>query len=239
MDTDIFLNSCDDVDFIESVLRLISGSVEVHRPSEFWVHKIDNWFDHKWMGFSGKALGALGVWKEPLTIPPFVAGRIVGDWYFRYDAISSEYVLSHVERKIHHQGLSAENFRRRVNRLASSAAFYWFSGNSLETGRGSLMAYIPVESDQEETFIPSRRGREPKDITRNRDERNHWCWFVAFTKTEIWKINRLKNIHAYEVRLFDNKYRNIHIIDEPRSVEPDMGVGSDRSNAKHATNACD
>jgi hypothetical protein len=50
----------DDHDFIESVSRLIAGSVAVHRPEEVWVHKIDNWFDHKWLGFSGKSLSHKG-----------------------------------------------------------------------------------------------------------------------------------------------------------------------------------
>lgn len=201
----MIMKSGDDGDFIEYVSRLISGSVEVHRPSEFWVHKIDNWFDHKWMGFSGKILGALGVWKNQLTFPPFVAGRIVGDWYFRYDDGAAEYLLSHTERKIHHQGSSAENCLRRVSRVSPSAAFYWFSGNTIGSDRGSLMGYIPVVSDQAQGVIPSKRGRKPNDIARNPDATIHWSWFLAFSKDGTWKINKMKNIHAYEVRLFDRK----------------------------------
>src|SRR4051794_25287402 len=59
----------DDRDFIERISRLIAGAVAVHRPDEVWIHKIDHWFGHKWVRFSGKVLGGLGVWKKPLTIP--------------------------------------------------------------------------------------------------------------------------------------------------------------------------
>ena len=46
----------DDATFIRTVNQIISGAVVTHRPGEFRVFKIDHWFDHKWLAFSGKTL---------------------------------------------------------------------------------------------------------------------------------------------------------------------------------------
>ena len=49
---------------IERFLALVSGiasaMIQEIRPADVFVTRIDHWFDHKWFGFSGKMLGALG-----------------------------------------------------------------------------------------------------------------------------------------------------------------------------------
>jgi hypothetical protein len=47
------------------------GAEEAINTKQTYVVKIDNWFGKRWLGFSGKALGALGVRKKKLTLPPF------------------------------------------------------------------------------------------------------------------------------------------------------------------------
>jgi len=168
----------DDHEFIGIVSGLIAGSVGVHHPELVWIHKIDNWFDHKWLGFSGKTLGMIGVWAKDLTVPPFVSNRIIGKWHYRYEGFEADYKLSESEKNIHHRGWSAQNLQRRVGKIAPDAALYWFSGNTSATGRGSLMGYIPTEHD-------------------------HWIWFLAFTRDGGWAVSHRKNIHAYEVHLFE------------------------------------
>ena len=50
----------------------------------------------KIFSFSGKAQGAIGVWKNDLTVPPFVPIRILGEHHFQqnsslnYDPIQGE-----------------------------------------------------------------------------------------------------------------------------------------------------
>lgn len=167
----------DDPGFTELIARLIEGAVTVHRPEDFRVFKIDNWFDHKWLGFSGKVIGAVGVWQEGLTIPPFVANRIVHRWHYRVDDDGGPRLLG-PGADIHHRGWSARNLQRRVGLIAPASALFWYSGNSLATGRGSLMGYVPVEGDL-------------------------WAWFLAFARDGSWKVARRKNIHPYEIRAFE------------------------------------
>jgi hypothetical protein len=169
--------SADDAQFIGLVDELISGAVAIHQPAEVLVLKIDHWFDHKWLGFSGKVVGAVGSWRKQLTLPPFVANRVVDQRRFvRNDAVG-RYEISGQVPGVHHEGPSAANLRRTVKQVVPDAALFWYSGDTAATGRGSLMGYVPVEQD-------------------------HWPWFIAFSRAGDWRIARRKGIHEYEVRMF-------------------------------------
>lgn len=174
---DLSVDLDDDPAFAEIAFRIIDGAVAVHRPSDVRVFKIDNWFDHKWLCFSGKVIGLIGIWQKGLTIPPFVANRLVRQWHFQSHEGEGYRSLGDGPN-IHHRGWSAENLNRRVSHIAPSSALFWFSGNTKATGRGSLMGYLPVEQE-------------------------YWCWFLSFRRDGEWKIARRKNIHEYEVRMFD------------------------------------
>lgn len=167
----------DDPKFLAYVDQLIAGALAVHSPEDVRVFKIDNWFDHKWLGFSGKVLGMIGVWQKAPTLPPFVANRIVHQWHFRRDDDGCYQPLGSGP-DIHHRGWSCVNLQRRVQLVVPSSALFWYSGNTLATGRGSLMGYIPVEE-------------------------LCWRWFLSLIRDGSWKAARRKNIHAYEVRLFE------------------------------------
>ena len=170
-------NDRDDPRFIDLVARIITGAVVMHGPPEARVFKIDHWFDHKWLAFSGKTLGALGVWSKRLTVPPFVANRIIDQWLYLRDKTGASYRCAGPGPNIHHCGPAAENLCRRVEQVAPASALFWFSGDTAATGRGSLMGYIPVERD-------------------------YWSWFLAFTRDDAWRVVQRKKIHDNEVRLF-------------------------------------
>jgi hypothetical protein len=54
--------AADDADaFVSVVDGVVDGIARAHRPVEVVVVKIDNWFGDKWLKFSGKVFGALGV----------------------------------------------------------------------------------------------------------------------------------------------------------------------------------
>jgi len=68
--------------FISAVEQVANGILRRHLPKTFFLIKIDNWFGSKWLGFSGKTMGAIGVWNKPyerdpkgLRIPPFVISQ--------------------------------------------------------------------------------------------------------------------------------------------------------------------
>ena len=47
------------------VERAVNGVFRRHSPETGVLVKINNWFGSNWLGFSGKALGAVGVWNKP------------------------------------------------------------------------------------------------------------------------------------------------------------------------------
>ena len=168
----------DDPCFVSFVTQLISGAIVTHQAPEVYIFKIDHWFDHKWLGFSGKFLGAVGSWRKRLTIPPFVANRIVDQRHYGFDEGGDNYqLLAGQGRRIHHRGRAGDNLYRSVKQIAPTSALFWYSGDTAATGRGSLMGYIPIEDD-------------------------HWPWFLAFVRDDDWRISHRKDIHEYEVRLF-------------------------------------
>src|SRR5580692_2534508 len=76
-------------DFVRLIEQVANGVIRRHSPETLVLIKIDNYFSSKWLGFSGKTLGALGVWHNPsyhsandVRIPPFVPNRVVSQRRF-------------------------------------------------------------------------------------------------------------------------------------------------------------
>ena len=57
--------------------RGVEGVEETVDTDHTFVVKIDHWFGKRWLGFSGKAIGKLGVRKRKLTLPPFIPSRVM------------------------------------------------------------------------------------------------------------------------------------------------------------------
>lgn len=161
----------DDKEFIEIVEKLLNTSIKSTFPNEIFIVKIDNWFDFKWQSFSGKTLGLVSVWHKELRIPPFIPNRVLEQTYFkRFDG-------TYVEQKfgdLHIYQHSDANFNRKISLISNSALFLWFSGNTKNTLRGSIMLY-QIEN-----------------------ELNNSC-YVSFVKKGNWQINKTEDISRNEV----------------------------------------
>ena len=97
---EILTNQYDDPEFIETVRRLISGCTNAGFPKKIFIIKIDNWFDHKWLKFSGKGRIGFGFFghylvdmdtaldefrQDQMTLPPFSPKRVIEEYYFLRD----------------------------------------------------------------------------------------------------------------------------------------------------------
>src|ERR1700693_1167133 len=92
-------NKTDDLEFIRLLNCMIEGILSQTKSKELYVVAIDNWFDHKWMKFSGIGVvpfefpafmgrddGALGEFsQDKVTLPPFSPRRVIGQHYFHKD----------------------------------------------------------------------------------------------------------------------------------------------------------
>lgn len=153
---------------------MLRGLLAEQAPEQLWVIQIDNWFDHKWLGFSGN--GSVGsefprwlfgyesvkkqFYQEKLTFPPFNPNRVLGQWSYAH--IGTEYIevpalaLPHkTERQ-----WSEQNLQRRVEDFTQSACFVWYSANTLKNGRGSVMVYEATGSSIRSWFASFNRKTE-------------------------------------------------------------------------------
>jgi hypothetical protein len=188
MTIELLTNSNDDPQFVELVTHIISGLICDSSPGEVFVMKIDNWFDHKWLTFSG--IGsvrfddfrldidtALDEFRqEKVTFPPFTPNRVIGEYYFLRDgngdyspSLSRPYIH---ERKLAH---SSENLHKRVADFADSAIFVWVSSNSKSNRRGSIMVYDVKGSDVQ-------------------------TWYVGLSKEDNWRVLQTKGIAHEQIQ---------------------------------------
>jgi hypothetical protein len=177
----------DDNDFVASLNAIIAGASRLHSPSAVWVIHVDNWFDHKWLRFSGN--GAVGAdvtsflkesvkksfWQDGLTFPPFSPERITEQWSFGLSG--GEYVELPLPSLPQRGERSAtwSNLNRRIENWGVSALYVWYSGNTLKNQRGSIMLYCIGES------API-------------------CWFASFHNHKgPWVVDKTKDVSREHV----------------------------------------
>jgi hypothetical protein len=178
----------DDNDFIDLLNSLLNGLLVQQAPEQFWVIQIDNWFDHKWLRYSGSGSVASNFpvdwsssfmdrfasvkeqfWQDKLTFPPFAPDRVVCQWSFQHSG--QDYSEAPLPKLPHSNSRrrSHTNLGRRAEDFVGSASFVWFSGNTLKNGRGSVMAY---------------NVGPPQPV----------CWFAAFRRKSAWTLERTKGV---------------------------------------------
>ena len=169
----------DDVEFLRKVEIIIRGICTLYKPIEVRIFRIDNWFDSKWLKFAGKVLGAVGIWdNKRVVIPPFVQNRITAQSHFQITP-NNQYTYLGEGPNIHTDGPSEENLQNLAKRVAPNSALFWYSGNTLSNGRGSIMGYIPIEK--------------------------YWGWYLEFAqKNDAWKISKKVNFENWQLESFES-----------------------------------
>lgn len=165
-----------DPEFLNIISGIIQGVADVHHPGNIVVIRINNWFGSKWLGFSGKMLGALGVWTRDLVIPPFVPNRVQSICTFQRLKENPQYQKSNFTPQVHTRQTSSDNFQRKLKR---NQTYFWYSANSKQNRQGSLMAYVAGDD-------------------------SHWPWYLGFEKSTEWKIKETKGISLHQVQTFQN-----------------------------------
>jgi hypothetical protein len=183
----------DDNDFIDLLNSLLTGLLVQQAPEQLWVIQIDNWFDHKWLRFSGNGSVASNFpanwsssfmdrfasvkaefWQDKLTFPPFAPDRVVGQWSFLHS--DQGYVEIPLPKLPHGESRrpSHSNLHKRAEDFVRSALFVWYGGNTLKNGRGSVMVY---------------KIGHPQPV----------CWFAAFGRNSEWTLERTKGVDKGQV----------------------------------------
>ncbi|MBZ5668085.1 MAG: hypothetical protein LAO30_26325 [Acidobacteriia bacterium] len=189
MDAQIVAGQTDDPIFIELLNSVVCGVVLRSSHEELYVVQIDNWFDHKWLRFSGIGVvpfrfpaymkrddGALDeFYQDKVTFPPFTPNRVVSQ--HRFERRGERYTEAALRTPPHgaDRQPSELNLHRRVGDAASSACFVWYSSNTLKNDRASIMVYTAMNGEVE-------------------------SWFAAFRRNDGWSLQSTKGISREDVQ---------------------------------------
>lgn len=162
----------DDPQYLEWVEAIVVGVEEAIKTDQSFVVKIDNWFGKRWLGFSGKTLGALGFRKEKLTLPPFIPSRVVSQRRF---LVAGTHPGRH--KRLHVWQHSGENLQRYTEVLLPGSHAFWYSGRSASNDRASFMAYVSTPD-------------------------GHWPWYVSLRREKKWRVVDCVGIRVPELETF-------------------------------------
>jgi ankyrin repeat protein len=190
--------------FLERVRHIVSGAVRTHRTDEVYIVRIDNWFDRKWLGFSGTGRVEFpgGAWietaldefrKDELTLPPFTPNRVRSRRRFIWNAYADRFIKAHLRHRLHVGRHSCMNLREPISRIGSSVAFAWYSGNTAENDSGSLMMYVHRD-----------------DLT--------VAWYASFARKNQWRIEAVTGLSTEQLEHFEEVGRSMD--DERRKKVP-------------------
>ncbi|MCE3230021.1 MAG: hypothetical protein K0S32_4572 [Bacteroidetes bacterium] len=140
-------------DFILLLNKILGTLVWQYRVKEIRIVKIKNWFDHKWLNFSGKAIipfkeGVLTEysfeekWQDKVTVPPFHPRRVLSETFFRKKPTNNETF----EKRLHTGKNSIDNLHNRITDKTKDGLFLWYSSETKINAKGSLMVYIVQEN---------------------------------------------------------------------------------------------
>lgn len=167
----IVADTDDAPEFVGLIERICLGILDRYSPKEFVLVKIDNWFGSKWLGFSGKALGALGIWhKGEIRIPPFIPNRVLSQRRFS----GTTYKEVDVGEPVHKFIRSMHALRRKASLCAPETCLAWYSGNSAISDRASLMVYVPSSEGD-------------------------WAWYAGWQKSGSWVIRESWDIKPEQI----------------------------------------
>lgn len=164
----------DDPRFIAIASRLLDAAITESRPAEIYLIRIDQWFDAKWLNFSGKSLGALGVWRRPTTVPPFHLHRVTHECHLTTSAEIGSFIAAPAS-PLHISQPSSQNLTRSIAKVSPSAVFLWFSSSTRDLDRGSIMLYHSYGDDV-------------------------FSWYASFHRAPTWRLDRHQGISPTELQ---------------------------------------
>ncbi|PCJ64887.1 MAG: hypothetical protein COA58_11480 [Bacteroidetes bacterium] len=148
----------DNPNFILNCEKIIQNRIELWKPNDVFVNRIDNWFDEKWMKFSGTIMSELSIWKGETTIPPFHPNRIESSDF--YQKAAEQYMKKENLKTLHIYQESKNNLKRYLSEFTNDGLFIWYSGNSKVNDLGTLMCYLVTKSECQPFFITLSKKNE-------------------------------------------------------------------------------
>jgi hypothetical protein len=129
----------DDAAFLSVSQRILNGAITALQVRDVYLVQIDNWFDHKWLGWWSR-------WRngkvEELRVPLFCPNRVCSEKRFIQDVETSVWKSVALLRPLHIRQAGRPWLAQPLDRFSKCAAFVWYSGNTATNKVGSLMFYL-------------------------------------------------------------------------------------------------
>ena len=172
---DIDPDSKDAPGFINIIESIVNNYILDYRIDEISLVKIDNWFDHKWLNYSGKGIihfeqtphpdkvAITNFWKDKITLPPFNPKRVLSSMIYRKKGHSNP----SFEKINHKEQRSTENLDNYLASKSENGLLVWFSSNSVINQKGSIMLYW-IHSESVDTFYASIENKNGWTISQTK-----------------------------------------------------------------------
>jgi hypothetical protein len=158
---EIHINCSEDENpnFIKIVEEITNELIIKHDVTELSLVKIKNWFDSKWLNYSGK--GLIAEWKEKITVPPFNPNRVLSEILFKL----KDHNNKALGKPLHILQSSSNNLNNRIINKSSNAIYVWYSSNTEMNQKGCIMVYI-VKNENIETWYASIENTNEWKVTK-------------------------------------------------------------------------
>jgi len=165
----------DSVDFIHILEELVNRLITRDVIAEIKLIKIKNWFDHKWLNYSGKGIvhftetthpdkiALKNFWRDKVTVPPFTPNRIVSE--IRYHRVQTGNKM--FEKGLHNWQRSTDNQNNQNDNKSDNGLFIWYSSDTEKNQQGSIMGYR-VDLDDLDTWYVSVENRNGWTVTKTK-----------------------------------------------------------------------
>lgn len=172
----------DDAAFLSLAQRILNGAIATFQMREAYVIQIDNWFDHKWLGWRSR-------WRhkkvEELRVPLFTPNRVSSEKHFIWDMAMSAWTSVGLPVPLHVPQPGSPLLAKPLDRFSECAAFVWYSGNTATNKVGSLMFYLSGE--------------------------DAYAWYASFKKDENWTVADEFHITRRELTSFEERGHQVEL----------------------------
>ncbi len=166
----------DDPAFLSLAQRILNGAIITLQMREIYLVQIDNWFNHKWLGWRSR-------WShknvEELRIPLFTPNRVRSEKHLVRDMEMSGWKSVDLPVPLHIRQARRPLLAKPLDRISNNAAFVWYSGRTATNKVGSLMLYLS--------------GADA------------YAWYTSFKKAEHWTVADEFRITRRELLSFEER----------------------------------
>jgi hypothetical protein len=176
----------DDEAFLDLAGAIANGAVAALQVPEVYLVHVDNWFDFKWLGWwSWGKTDDRGPKRDlrKLYVPPFHPNRVRAEKRFLWDADDSRWTPERHAKPLHRRQPGRSVLAEPLEKWSKSAAFIWYSGNTVTNTTASLMLYA--------------------------SDTPGYAWYASFKNNQNWHVDRLARITKNELASFEQRGREM------------------------------